>query len=45
MFTHQETDKPKMPTPAKMHLPILNEFMLDEIADDQDVRNDRVSTR
>lgn len=42
MFTHQETDKPKMPPPAKMHLPILNEYMLDEISDDHDLRHEKV---
>lgn len=34
MFTYQDRDIPKMPPPAKMHLPILPESVLDEMSDD-----------
>lgn len=42
MLTHSETDKPKMPQPAKMHLPILPEYVMDEILDDEDARHEMV---
>lgn len=34
MFTYQDRDIPKMPTPSKMHLPILQEAMLEEMNED-----------
>lgn len=33
MFTNQDTDRPKMPQPGRMHLPTLPESILDEIED------------
>ncbi|KAK6333865.1 hypothetical protein TWF730_004048 [Orbilia blumenaviensis] len=40
MFTYQERDFPRMPQPAKMHLPILPESMIDESLDEYDVKQD-----
>ncbi|KAF3923029.1 hypothetical protein ABW20_dc0104218 [Dactylellina cionopaga] len=42
MFTYQERDFPRMPQPAKMHLPILPESMIDESLDEYDVKQDPV---
>ncbi|KAL7269104.1 bud site selection protein [Rhizina undulata] len=35
MFTYQDRDIPKMPPPARMHLPILPESVLEELSEDQ----------
>ncbi|EPS41663.1 hypothetical protein H072_4432 [Dactylellina haptotyla CBS 200.50] len=40
MFTYQERDFPRMPQPAKMHLPILPESMIDESLDEYDIKQD-----
>ncbi|KAF3939078.1 hypothetical protein ABW19_dt0209132 [Dactylella cylindrospora] len=40
MFTYQERDFPRMPQPAKMHLPILPESVIDESLDEYDVKQD-----
>ncbi|KAF3913448.1 hypothetical protein AA313_de0201049 [Arthrobotrys entomopaga] len=40
MFTYQERDFPRMPQPAKMHLPILPESIIDESLDEYDVKQD-----
>ena len=43
MFTYQDRDVPKMPNPAKMHLPILSESVLEEMNEDQyDPKQDTV---
>lgn len=43
MFTYQDRDIPKMPPPARMHLPILPESVLDEMSDDlHDPKQDMV---
>jgi len=43
MFTYQDRDFPKMPSPNKMHLPVLAESMLDEMSDDNyDPKHDQV---
>lgn len=36
MFTYQDRDLPKMPVPAKMHLPVLQEAVLEEEGDERD---------
>ncbi|EWC47237.1 hypothetical protein DRE_03356 [Drechslerella stenobrocha 248] len=40
MFTYQERDFPRMPQPAKMHLPILPESVIDESLDEYDGKPD-----
>lgn len=43
MFTYQDRDIPKMPPPNKMHLPILQEAMLEEMNEDHfDPKQDHV---
>lgn len=43
MFTYQDREIPKMPSPAKMHLPVLPESVLDEMSDDlHDPKQDMV---
>ncbi|KAI5795423.1 Chs5p-Arf1p-binding proteins-domain-containing protein [Peziza echinospora] len=42
MFTHQDTDRPKMPQPGRMHLPVLPESVLDELSDENDPRHEIV---
>jgi hypothetical protein len=43
MFTYQDRDFPKMPSPNKIHLPVLAESMLDEMSDDNyDPKHDQV---
>ncbi|KAF3921177.1 hypothetical protein ABW21_db0202366 [Orbilia brochopaga] len=40
MFTYQERDFPRMPQPVKMHLPILQDSVIDESLDEYDVKPD-----
>lgn len=42
MFTNQDTDRPKMPQPGRMHLPILAEAVLDELPEDTDPKHEMV---
>jgi len=42
MFTNQDTDRPKMPQPGRMHLPILAEAVLDELSEDNDPKHEMV---
>ncbi|RPB13907.1 chaps-domain-containing protein [Morchella conica CCBAS932] len=43
MFTYQDRDIPKMPPPAKMHLPVLPEAVLEEMSDENhDPKQDNV---
>ncbi|KAF8460495.1 Chs5p-Arf1p-binding proteins-domain-containing protein [Kalaharituber pfeilii] len=42
MFTNQDTDRPKMPQPSRMHLPILSEALIDELSDDSDPKHEMV---
>ncbi|KAF8429495.1 Chs5p-Arf1p-binding proteins-domain-containing protein [Tirmania nivea] len=42
MFTNQDTDRPKMPQPGRMHLPILTEAVLDELSEDTDPKHEMV---
>lgn len=43
MFTNQDTDRPKMPQPGRMHLPILAEAVLDELSEDSDPKHEMVN--
>jgi hypothetical protein len=45
MFTYQDRDVPKMPTPGKIHLPILPESVLEEMNDEfMDAKGDPIDT-
>lgn len=44
MFTHQDTDRPKMPPATKMHLPIMPESVLDEMNDENLDNNEQVQS-
>ncbi|CCX34663.1 Chs5p-Arf1p-binding proteins-domain-containing protein [Pyronema domesticum] len=45
MFTYQDRDVPKMPTPSKIHLPILPESVLEEMNDEfMDAKGDPIDT-